>query len=195
MTSNILIQCGFYLVVLLVAREAAGRILRARARPASVTFLTPALGWLERLSIKASGVDPRARCAGPSTRVAVLLFNLLGLLAVYALQRFQDVLPLNPAELGRRIARLVVQHRGELRHQHQLAGLRRRNDDELPHADARPGGAELRVRRDRHGGARGAHPRLRAQADRHDRQLLGRPDALARSTSCCRCRSCSRSRW
>ena len=43
---------------------------------------------------------------------------------------------------------------GGLRDQHQLAGLRRRVDDELSHADARARGAELRLRGDRHGGAR-----------------------------------------
>ena len=32
--------------------------------------------------------------------LAFLLFNLLGLLVVYALQRLQGVLPLNPQELG-----------------------------------------------------------------------------------------------
>ena len=69
--------------------------------------------------------------------VAMLLFNVAGLLAVYLLQRLQGVLPLNPQGFGAVDARLVVQHRGELRHQHQLAGLRRRDDDELPDADAR----------------------------------------------------------
>ncbi len=37
------------------------------------------------------------------------------------------------------------QHRGELRHQHQLAGLRPRNPGQLPHPDARPGPRELRL--------------------------------------------------
>ena len=32
--------------------------------------------------------------------VAMLLFNLLGALVVYALQRLQGVLPLNPQDLG-----------------------------------------------------------------------------------------------
>ena len=32
--------------------------------------------------------------------LAMLLFNILGLLAIYALQRFQGLLPLNPQALG-----------------------------------------------------------------------------------------------
>ena len=55
------------------------------------------------------------------------------------------------------------------------------------------GGAELLLGRDRHRGAGRADPRLRARARRRRRrQLLGRPDAQRRSTSCCRSRSCSR---
>jgi K+-transporting ATPase ATPase A chain len=32
--------------------------------------------------------------------VAMIFFNVLGILVVYALQRLQDILPLNPAGLG-----------------------------------------------------------------------------------------------
>ena len=53
------------------------------------------------------------------------MFNLLGGLAVYGLQRLQASLPLNPAGHGRGVARLVVQHRHQLHDEHQLAGLRR----------------------------------------------------------------------
>ena len=42
-----------------------------------------------------------------------------------------------------------VQHRGQLRDQHELADLRRRVDDEPPHPDGRAGGAELRLGRGR----------------------------------------------
>ena len=160
----------------------------ARVLSGERTFLTPVLGWVGAPHL------PRGRRRSRQSEmpwteyaVAALLFNFAGFLAVYALQRFQDVLPLNPGGARRGVARFLLQHRGELRHQHQLAGLRRRVDDELPHADARARRAELRLRRDGHRGAGGAHPRLRAQVDCHDRQLLGRPDALAPSTSCCRC--------
>ena len=106
----------------------------------------------------------RARCAGPSTRVATLAFNVLGLLAVYALQRLQGVAAAQSAGPRRRRRRTRVQHGGELRHQHELAGLRRRDDDELSHADARAHRAELRLGGDRHGGARRVRPRLPARS-------------------------------
>ena len=71
--------------------------------------------------------------------------------------------------------RPVVEHRGQLRDEHELAELRRRVDAQLPDADARARGAELRVRRLRHGDPRGAHPRPGPQAGQRHRQLLGRP--------------------
>ena len=42
------------------------------------------------------------------------------------------------ARLRRRSVRSFVQHVDQLHHQHQLAELRRRDDDESSHADARP---------------------------------------------------------
>src|SRR2546422_1914128 len=51
----------------------------------------------------------------------------------------------------RRLAGFLVQYRRELRDEHQLAGLRRRGDHELPHPDARADRAELRFGGDGHG--------------------------------------------
>ena len=67
----------------------------------------------------------------------------------------------------------------------------RRADDEPPHADGRPDGAELRVGGGRHGRRRGDHPRHRPPRPAHARQLLGRPRPARRCASCCRCRSSS----
>ena len=53
-----------------------------------------------------------------------------------------------------------VQHGDELRHQHELAVLRRRDDDVVPEPDGRARCAELRLRGGRHGGAGGGDSRL-----------------------------------
>jgi K+-transporting ATPase ATPase A chain len=97
--TNILIQCGLYLVVLLALAKPLGGFF-ARVLGGERHFLTPALGWLERLTYKASGVDPAQEMKWTQYAIATLLFNAFGLLVVYALQRFQGVLPLNSAELG-----------------------------------------------------------------------------------------------
>ena len=91
-----------------------------------------------------------------------------------------------PAGLHRAVARPVVEHGRQLRDEHELAELRRRDDAELPHADARARGAELRLRGVGHGGARRAHPRLRAQDDDDASATSGSISCAARSTSCCR---------
>jgi K+-transporting ATPase ATPase A chain len=97
--ANLLIQCAFYVVVLLALVKPLGEFF-ARVLTGERTFLTPALGWLERLTYRASGVDPQREMKWTEYAVAVLVFNLIGLIAVYALQRFQHLLPLNPAQLG-----------------------------------------------------------------------------------------------
>jgi K+-transporting ATPase ATPase A chain len=97
--ANILIQLGLYLVVLLVLAKPLGEFL-ARVLQGERHFLTPALGWLERLTYTAAGVDPKQEMRWTQYAVAALLFNLAGLLAVYALQRLQGFLPLNPENLS-----------------------------------------------------------------------------------------------
>ena len=90
---------------------------------------------------------------------------------------------------------LLVQHRRQLRDQYQLAGLRRRDDHELPDADGRAHGAELRFRRGRHGDARGLHPRPRPALGARRSGTSGWTSLARPSTSCSRSRSCSRSPW
>ena len=99
MIANILIQCGLYLVVLLALAKPLGEFF-ARVLTGERQFLTPALGWLERLTYKASGVDPQQEMRWTTYAFATLTFNFFGLLVVYLLQRTQGLLPLNPAELG-----------------------------------------------------------------------------------------------
>jgi potassium-transporting ATPase potassium-binding subunit len=99
MTGNGILQLGFYLIVLLVLAKPLGSYM-ARVYEGRPIGLDRALGWLERLIYKASGVAPEAEMGWKTYALTMLLFNLAGLLAVYALQRLQSRLPLNPAGLG-----------------------------------------------------------------------------------------------
>ena len=99
MTANGIFQLVFYMVVLLaLARPLGGYMARVyegrRVAPDRV------LGGLERLVYRAGGVWPNAEMGWKSYALAMLWFNLLGLLAVYLLQRLQGVLPLNPQAMG-----------------------------------------------------------------------------------------------
>ncbi|MBL8937106.1 MAG: potassium-transporting ATPase subunit KdpA [Archangium sp.] len=53
----------------------------------------------ESLLFRLAGVDAAESMTWPRYAAGVLVFNLLGLLAVYMVQRLQGVLPLNPAQL------------------------------------------------------------------------------------------------
>jgi potassium-transporting ATPase potassium-binding subunit len=99
MTGNLVLQCVLYLAVLLVLAKPLGEFF-ARVLTGERHFLSLPLGWLERLTYKASGVDPAREMRWTEYALVTLLFNFVGLLAVYALQRFQHLLPLNPADLG-----------------------------------------------------------------------------------------------
>ena len=60
------------------------------------TFLSPLFGPVERVFYAAAGIDPKTDQRWTSYATSMLVFNLLGFLALYAVLRLQDVLPLNP---------------------------------------------------------------------------------------------------
>jgi K+-transporting ATPase ATPase A chain len=72
----------------------------ARVYGGERTFLHRVFGPLERIIYRAAGVDPDTNMSWKEYAWALLLFNLCGFLAVYALQRFQSWLPLNPIGFG-----------------------------------------------------------------------------------------------
>ena len=111
---------------------------------------------------------------------SVLVFSAVSLVALYLILRTQAIHPLNPQGFGAGAVGPLVQHRRVVRDEHELAVLRRRDDDVVLHADGRPGGAELRLRRRRHRGRSSPSSAASPRRERHDaRQLLGRPDARA----------------
>ena len=64
------------------------------------TFLSPVLEPLERLLYRAGGVDEKKEQHWRAYTAAMLVFSAASFLAVYAMQRLQNVLPLNPQGLG-----------------------------------------------------------------------------------------------
>ena len=99
MTANGVLQLVVYLVVLLVLAKPLGAYM-ARVYEGRRVALDRPLGWLERLIYRVSGISPKAEMGWKTYALTMLIFNLAGVLAVYALQRLQGVLPLNPAGLG-----------------------------------------------------------------------------------------------
>ena len=85
-----------------------------------------------------------------------------------------------PGSHERRCAAHRCQHDCELRHEHELAVLRRRVHDVVPHPDGGPRRPELRLGGRRDGGPDRSHSRDRPPLERQAGQLLARPLSVAR---------------
>jgi potassium-transporting ATPase potassium-binding subunit len=93
------IQLAVYLAVLPLLAWPLGRWLVVVAEGRAPRWMTP-LVKAERALYRLAGVDPEAGMGWRSYAVALLAFNALGVLAVYALQRAQGLLPLNPQAMA-----------------------------------------------------------------------------------------------
>ena len=99
MTSQAWIQLVVFLVVLLAAAWPLGRWLAAVVEGRLPGWLAP-FGRVESGLYRLAGIDAGTSMAWKAYALALLAFNALGLLVVYALQRLQGTLPLNPQSLG-----------------------------------------------------------------------------------------------
>src|SRR5262245_50854742 len=99
MTANAFLQIGIYLVVLIGLAKPLGGFM-ARVYDGRPTFLDTPLRPLEHLIYRLCGVRPDQGMTWRTYAVAMLWFNALGLFVVYALQRLQGFLPLNPQGFG-----------------------------------------------------------------------------------------------
>jgi K+-transporting ATPase ATPase A chain len=99
MTLNGWLQLVLYFVVLLALVKPLGAFM-ARVYDGQSTWLDRIVGPIEQLIDRLSGVNPQSEMNWKTYALAMLLFNLFGVIAVYALQRLQGVLPLNPQGLA-----------------------------------------------------------------------------------------------
>lgn len=95
MLSNILIQTGLFLIVLLLVTKPMGLWL-ANVMNGNCKAVNKIGGPLERIIYRILGVMPDKEMHWKQYAVALIVFNLLGIAAVYVLQRWQVWLPLNP---------------------------------------------------------------------------------------------------
>jgi K+-transporting ATPase ATPase A chain len=99
MTDNAILQVLLYVSVLIALAYPLG-VYMARVY-AGQTFWCTRLGApVERCIYRLAGVKPDAEMLWTEYAVALLVFNCIGLLVVFALQRLQVYLPLNPQALG-----------------------------------------------------------------------------------------------
>ena len=99
MLSNTLIQVGLYLALLFLLAKPMGlwiaKVMEGKSNIAN------RLGRpLERLIYRALGIKPEVEMSWKQYAIALLLFNIVGIIVVYFIQRWQAWLPLNPQQLS-----------------------------------------------------------------------------------------------
>lgn len=99
MTINGVIQIALYFLVLVLLVKPLGSYM-ARVYEGKTVGLDRVFGPLERGIYRVSGIRPTQEMNWKIYALAMLLFNLAGLMTLYILQRVQGVLPLNPAQQG-----------------------------------------------------------------------------------------------
>ena len=95
MTASGVLYIVVYFLLLLALTKPLG-LFMAHVFEGERTFLHPVLRPLERLIYRVSGVSEDAEQQWTQYAASVLAFSLISFLMVYAIQRLQGVLPLNP---------------------------------------------------------------------------------------------------
>ncbi|MFZ0244809.1 potassium-transporting ATPase subunit KdpA [Candidatus Binatus sp.] len=99
MLSNSVIQLVAYFLIVAVISVPLG-LYMARVFSHERTFLDPVLSPIERLIYKICGINPGVEMGWAGYAVSMLAFSLISMIFLYALQRLQYYLPLNPQGLA-----------------------------------------------------------------------------------------------
>lgn len=99
MTFNGILQILLFFAVIVAVTKPMG-IYLTRVFSGERTFLAPVLGSVERVLYRFARVNATDEMNWKQYAVAMVLFSLVSSLAVYALQRLQYFLPLNPQEFA-----------------------------------------------------------------------------------------------
>ena len=173
MTVNGWIQIAIYFVVLTALVVPLGRYM-ARVFEGERTFLTPVLRPVEIALYRIAGVDETREQHWLNYTVAMLLFNAAGFALLYAIMRFQAVLPLNPADQSAVPADLTFNTAVSFTTNTNWQNYGGESTLSYFTPDDRLDDSELCFGGDRHRTADRADPRVRARLGQDRRQFLGR---------------------
>ena len=151
------------------------------------------LGFLERPVYRMLGTSPEQEQTWKRYAGALVIFSAVSIVFTYVIMRIQGSLPLNPQHIGRRRSGAELQHGGLVRHQHQLAELRRRDDDVVLLPDRRSDRPAVRLTGRRHRRRHRDGAWLRASQVARPSATSGSTSLAACSTSSCRSPSSSAS--
>jgi len=99
MTANGWFQILLFLVLVFLITKPIG-IFMTRVFNRERTFMDPVLRPIERLLYRLTGVDENHEMRWTEYAVAMLLFSLVSMIALYAMERLQGYLPFNPQKFG-----------------------------------------------------------------------------------------------
>jgi len=99
MLSNSVIQLVAFFLIVAVVSVPLG-LYMARVFSNERTFLDPVLSPIERLIYRICGINPAVEMGWAGYAVSMLAFSLISMIFLYALQRLQYYLPLNPNGLA-----------------------------------------------------------------------------------------------
>lgn len=97
MTSQMTVLLLVFVAAVLLLAVPMGRWLAAVA---SAGDTTPRIARATAAALRACGAQPEREQNWREYAVALLVFNIVGVVAVYALQRLQGALPLNPQDMA-----------------------------------------------------------------------------------------------
>src|SRR5580692_11381351 len=97
--SNAIVQVGLFFIVVTLVSVPLG-LYMARVFTGERTFLDPVLSPIERLIYRVCGVHPATEMTWYEYAIAMLLFSMVGMIVLYAMQRLQQLLPFNPQAMG-----------------------------------------------------------------------------------------------
>src|ERR1700680_348504 len=99
MLGNAIIQVGIFSALVTAISVPLG-LYMARVFAGEHTMLDPVMRPIERMIYRLCGIHPDAEETWFEYAVSMLLFSMAGMLVLYAMERLQYFLPLNPQQFG-----------------------------------------------------------------------------------------------
>jgi len=99
MTINGWLQIIVFLALVLAVTKPMG-LFMAHVFNREKTFMDPVMRPLEKLLYRITGVDENHEMRWTEYAVSMLLFSMVSMIVLYAMERLQGYLPLNPQKLG-----------------------------------------------------------------------------------------------
>ena len=99
MTANGWLQILLFLVLVFLVTKPIG-IFMTNVFNREKTFMDPVLRPLERLLYRVTGVDETHEMRWTEYAISMLLFSLVSMIVLYAMERLQGYLPFNPQKFG-----------------------------------------------------------------------------------------------